>query len=177
MQLRPEIQITAIVKAMKDVVIPAVDADNKLATEQAQLIVGLLTLMAHQLPRLFHFDCDELQRLIACASQLEAIPGGDPAIGAAQARLGADATRATALLERCSVNPAALTEAVREMRAALATLMSAAAPGQDPAALRVIEGAVLDLSRQQLLRDRALLLPQGWEPDPTAIPDIDTLLR
>ena len=79
MQLRPEIQITAIVKAMKDVVIPAVDADNKLATEQAQLIVGLLTLMAHQLPRLFHFDCDELQRLIACASQLEAIPGDDPA--------------------------------------------------------------------------------------------------
>lgn len=177
MQLRPEIQITAIIKAMKDVVIPAVDSDNKLAVEQAQLIVGLLNLMAYQLPRLYRFDRDELKRLLDGASELATLRSRDPAIMAAARQLFTCQETARRVLDRCTADPAELTDAVRDMRQATGALMSAAAKGADPATLTWIEKAVLDLSREQLLRDRSLLLPQGWEPNPAAVPDIDTLLQ
>ena len=42
MQMRPDIQIQSMIKALTDVVLPAVDADNKLAHEQTRLVIGLL---------------------------------------------------------------------------------------------------------------------------------------
>lgn len=177
MQLRPEIQLTAIIKSMKDVVIPAVDAENKLAMEQAHLIVGLLTLMAHQLPRLFSFDRDELQRLLDRAADLTTLQSPDPAIAAAVQQLAASQGTASSVLARYTTDPAELTDAVRDMRQATAALMAAAAISTDADALARVEKVVLQLSREQLLRDRALMLPQGWEPDPSAIPEIDTLLQ
>lgn len=176
MQLRAEIQIATMIKAMREVVIPALDAKNDLAVQQAQLIVSMLNLMAHQLPIQFLFDRDELQRLIACARGLATVRSDDVAIGAAWARLDEDCERAVSVLERCATDPAELTNAVRDLRAAVAAL-AAAASGQDAATLRAIEDAVLQLSREQLLRDRSLMLSQGWELDPAAIPDIGTLLN
>lgn len=177
MQLRPEIQITAIIKALNDVVIPAVDADNKLAMEQAHLVVGLLKLMAYQLPRLFRFDRDELQRLLDGAGALATLQSSDPAIMAAIRQLLACQATSTRVLARCSADPAELTDSVRDMRQAAGALMSAAAVSPDLAALAQVEKTVLALSQEQLLRDRALLLPQGWEPNPAAVPDIDALLQ
>jgi len=70
MQLSTEIQLSTIIRAMKDAVIPAVDAKNKLAMQQAQMVVGLLNLMSHQLPVQCRFDRDELQRLVTSAQSL-----------------------------------------------------------------------------------------------------------
>ncbi len=39
-----------------------------------------------------------------------------------------------------------------------------------------IQQAVLAMSKEQLLRDRSMMLMQGWEPDPKAIPPLDELL-
>lgn len=176
MQLRSEIKLASMITAMTSVVIPAIDARNGLAIQQAHLIVGLLNLMAHQLPVQFRFDRDELQRLIGCAQRLSALSTDDPSIDEARKSLDARCTVAAAVLARCAGDPAELTAAVRDMREATGTLMAAAASGRDAAALGVVEKAVLTLSRDQLLRDRSLMLPQGWEPDPTRIPEIQSLL-
>jgi hypothetical protein len=177
MQLRTEIQLSTMIRAMKDVVIPAVDARNELAMQQAQMIVGLLNLMAHQLPMQFRFDRDELQRLIVSAQNLSQLHTQDPAIGEAAGQLAACRTAAAAVLEQCATDPAELTSSVRDMREATSALVAAASSGRDKAALDVIERVVLDLSREQLLRDRSLMLPQGWEPDPAAVPAIELLLH
>ncbi|MCK9285400.1 MAG: hypothetical protein M0P39_14085 [Rhodocyclaceae bacterium] len=177
MQLRTEIQIATMIKAMKDVVIPAVDGKNDLALQQAQLVIGLLNLMAQQLPMQFRFDRDELQRLVACAQGLSAVQTNDAAIAVAAQQLAARRSAATAVLERCATDPAELTAAIRDLREATGALMSAAAGGQDTATLRTVENAVLALSKEQLLRDRSLMLPQGWEPNPAAVPAIDALLQ
>ena len=176
MQLRTEIQLSAMIRAMKDVVIPAVDAKNELAMQQAQMVVGLLNLMSHQLPVQFRFDRDELQRLVASAQSLSKLKSQDPAIGEAAAQLQACSARATDVLERCATDPVELTTAVRDMREATSILMTATSGGQDKVALDAVEGVVLRLSKEQLLRDRSLMLPQGWEPDPTAVPEIEKLL-
>ncbi|MGQ0622999.1 MAG: hypothetical protein ACT4QA_24340, partial [Panacagrimonas sp.] len=80
MQLRSEIQLTSMLKAMKDVVIPAIDPANRLAIEQSQLIVGMLGLMQHQLPIQFKFDRDELGRLVDMLHGLKVICDLDPAL-------------------------------------------------------------------------------------------------
>lgn len=48
---------------------------------------------------------------------------------------------------------------------------SADAPVQDR-----VQKTVLAMTSAQLLRERAWVMAQGWEPDPSAIPAIDTLL-
>ncbi|MEH6758555.1 MAG: hypothetical protein V7676_13740 [Parasphingorhabdus sp.] len=73
MQLRPEIQIKTIIKAMVDVVMPTLQPDNQLAAEQSQLIVGILQLMEKQLPVQYLFDRDELTRLTETAKTLTSL--------------------------------------------------------------------------------------------------------
>ena len=58
-----------------------------------------------------------------------------------------------------------------------AAAAAAAAGGGDKAALALVESTILSLSKEQLLRDRSLMLPQGWEPDPKAVPAIEELLK
>ena len=177
MQLRTEIQLSTMIRAMKDVVIPAVDAKNELAMQQAQMIVGLLNLMAHQLPVQFRFDRDELQRLVASVQGLSALNSQDPAISAAAQQLQACRSAAADVLERCATDPVELTVAIRDMREATSVLMTTTSGGGDKAALALVESTILSLSKEQLLRDRSLMLPQGWEPDPKAVPAIEELLK
>jgi hypothetical protein len=177
MQMRPELQINSMIKAMTDVVIPAVSSDNKLALEQSQLIVAMLRLMAKQLPVQFQFDRDELRRLLATAIQLRDIPvDGNATVEAAKEGLAEHCAAAADTLDQCQLDPSALIIANRELREAIGTLVSAIAATVDTAAQYDVETAVLGMSKEQLLRDRSLMLPQGWEPDSTAVPDIETLL-
>jgi len=81
------------------------------------------------------------------------------------------------VLERCATDPVELTTAMRDMREATGVLMTASSGGQDETALALVESAVLSLSKEQLLRDRSLMLPQGWEPDPKAVPAVEELLK
>lgn len=176
MQMRPEIQISSIIKALSDVVMPAIDPANNLALEQSQLILGLLQLLRSQLPVQFRFDRDELRRLSVCASTLGAAASQAPAVRAAIDELSRSNAAAGLVLERCALDPAVLTASVRELRSAVGALVTAAA-GTDEQDLQLwIEKIVLAMSKEQLLRDRTLMKAQGFEPDPAALPDLATLL-
>ena len=176
MQMRPDIQITCMTKAMLDVVIPAVDPGNKLALEQSQLIVGMLNLMAKQLPLQFNFDRDELQRLVGSASEFQKIQVTEAGAVAAKERFINECTAATAILEKCQTDPAALLRSIKEMRSAMGAIVSSLAEGHDESAQFQVEKVVLSVAGEQLLRDRSLMALQGWEADPTAIPSIESLL-
>lgn len=176
MQMRPEVQIASMIKAMSDTVLPAIDPANKLAMEQGQLVVGMLKLMSAQLPLQFRFDRDELARLLATSRELCAAPVTTSGLGGALRDLAGRQTAAAAVLERCSVDPAALLSEIRALRHAIGALVPLANSEADGPARDRIEGAILAMSRDQLLRDRALVKLQGWEPDPAAIPEIGELL-
>lgn len=176
MQMRPEIQITSVIKAVKDVLIPAIDPNNKLALEQAQLVIGLLSLLASQLPIQFRFDRDELARLLTTAESLGKVQTGNPVVTNAMDELAASRTAAASVFERCQLDPAELVASVRELREMVGTVISAVAGTDDIAAQLRVEKIILDMSKEQLLRDRSLVKPQGWEPDPAALPGIEQLL-
>jgi hypothetical protein len=176
MQMRPEIQITSMIKALTDVVIPAIDPVNKLAIEQSRLIVGLLNLMASQLPVQVKFDRDELARLATCSRTLIATVSADSGIRTAIAQLETCTDTALGLLERNALTPADLVGGVRKLKAAVGTLVTVAAASTDIDAQLRIERIVLTMSKEQLLRDRSLMKLQGFEPNPAALPEIMQLL-
>ena len=177
MQMRPEVEIASVIKAMTDVVIPAIDPANKLAIEQSQLIIGLLSLLNTQLPLQFRFDRDELGRLLASVETLKAIHATDPGTRAALDKLSVSSANARTVLDRCTLDPAQLTQSVRDMRATMGSVVVAAAGTVDLDTQLLVEKIILDLSKDQLLRDRSLMKMQGWEADPAALPDIEDLLR
>jgi hypothetical protein len=176
MQMRPEIQIASMMKAMRDVVIPALAGSNKMAIEQAQLVLGMLNLMSHQLPMQFRFDREELSHLVEKTAALRSLPVCEGGVREAIADLAVRGKEAAALLEHCRRDPSDLKDAVRSLRACIVKVVKALAVTDDTQNQLLAEKIILDLSRDQLLRDRSLLKPQGWEPDPAAVPDIAQLL-
>lgn len=136
----------------------------------------MLNLMASQLPIQFQFDRHELGRLAGCLDALAAICAEAPALQAMAGGLREQQLAADDLHARCSVDPAELTAAVRALRETVSAVVVAAGQQAPVATAERIERVVLGLSRKQLLRDRALVAPQGWEADPTAVPPIRGLL-
>jgi hypothetical protein len=172
MQLRPQLQIQTIIKAMTEDVIPALDRTNQLAMQSAQLTVGMLALMAQHLPLEYRYDCDELARLIECAKALIVqLPSGTAA-----AQLKEAGNIGDEVLSRARAEPEEIVHAVRRLRTASAKAIASVYEGGDSAAKEVVAKTVLSMSKQQLLRDRSWLLLQGWEPNPKSVPAIADLL-
>lgn len=176
MQMRPDVQIQSILKSMSDVVLPAIDPDNKLAQEQARLCMGLIGLMARQLPLQFEYDCDELARLIRFANDLCAVDSPvEPSRATAEA-LGTSAREAAAVLACARATPEQVYQEVRALRVATGRVVTALCHDGESAARARVQQRVLAMSREQLLRERAWVISQGWEPDPRAVPNIESLL-
>lgn len=176
MQMRPQIQIQSVIKALSDVVLPAIDPGNKLAMEQGKLAIGLLALLAQQLPVQFQFDCDELQRLIAISRELGVQAQGGAGTQAAVAALSAATLAAGRALEGARSSPADIEAQVRALRVATGALITEVHRDGDAACRPQIQQTVLAMSKEQLLRERSMLLMQGWEPDPKTIPPLAELL-
>lgn len=176
MQLRYELQIQTAIKAMTEVVLPALDPQDKVAAEQGQLVVGMLALLGQQLPLQYRFDRDELARLHAFAatlrnqnSRLERSPDGFAAMDSATAA-------AEDVLGRAQAEPEELQESIRELRHATSVAVRAVFDTDDADTKAMMRSSVMAMSEQQLLRDRSWLLMQGWEPDQQAVPPISDLL-
>lgn len=176
MQMRPQLQIKSMIKAMSDVVLPAIDADNKLAQEQGRLVIGMLSLLAKQLPLQFQFDRDELLRLIALAETLYTLAKGGPQVSACVEKMSAAVSAARLALRQSESGPNGIETALRGLKETTSMVVRAAYIDGNGAAIEKIQEAVLSSSKEQLLRDRAWVLMQGWEPDPEAIPKIESLI-
>ena len=177
MQMRPALQIQSMIKAMTDVVLPAVDPANKLAQEQSRLIIGTLHLLAQQLPLQFRFDCNELSRLLKLAGALQQAAQGGRETSACVETMMSAASAAGRTLGLAKAGPEAIELAVRDLRAATSMVVKVMYHEGKDAAIKQVEGAVLAASKDQLLRDRSWVLAQGWEPDPAAVPKIQELLE
>lgn len=167
MQLREDIQLKTALRALTEVILPAVDRDNALAIEQTQVVIGLLQLMASRLPLQFRYDCDELARLLTLC---RALPDSE------DAALAAAIDGGSAVLARARSGPDEVVHAIRELRAASGAVIGARYRDGDAATRAALSAQVLAHAEQQLLRERAWFTPQGWELDPDSVPAIEDLL-
>jgi hypothetical protein len=176
MEMRPQLMLQAVTKSLIDIVIPAVSPDNKLAQEQSRLILGILQILMTRLPLAYRYDRTELDRLVALAGTLTA-EGYDGSLSQEAARQ-LDAAKATGLdvLDRARAEPAELEDTVRAMRTAVAELIRAVhGDGEGPRA-EAVRDIVFKASKEQLDRERAWVVPYGFEADASVVPPLETVL-
>ena len=176
MELRPEFQLKTAIRALTDVVLPAVDPDNRLAQEQARLVIGMLGLLMQRLPLAYRYDLDELSRSLSLAAELSSLAASRPPGEVAPLE---DLARSVALgrdvQARARAEPAELEAANHALRAGIGALVTALSSGPSTDVRGLVSRLVLDHAQQQLLRERAWLAPQGWEPA-GSLPAIETLI-
>ena len=176
MNFRSALQIKTAIRAMQDVVIPAIDSTNKMATEQAGLVVAMLQLLEGTLPLTYRYDCDELQRATALAEELRGVSEGVPSLQAMSQGLAASAASARGILDRALTDPAELELACRSIRAAISDFVTIASSEAPPEERRAIARLTIDSSKEQLLRERVWVISQGWESEPEKLPAIESLI-
>jgi hypothetical protein len=176
MQLRADLQLQTAIRALSEVVAPALDPDNGMASEQLQLVIGMLHLMAAQLPLQARYDRDELSRLLEFSYALSAAVDVD---GHSQiiTTLMAANVAASVLLSQVTADPADILPAIRALRTHTGALITAVYRDSSDTARSRITALVLAHAEQQLLRERAWLAPMGWESRPADVPAIIDLLK
>jgi hypothetical protein len=116
----------------------------------------------------------ELERQVALAREVAADARGvSPAIADA---LAAAADHGHTLLADGDARPAQWQHAARQVGGIVDALVRVAQDGDEPRRRR-IEAAVLDAADSVLTLQRAWFLPQGWEPDPKAVPTLEQVLQ
>jgi hypothetical protein len=166
MQIRPTVALQAILKSLTQVIVPALDPQNKMAQEQVGLVVGLLTLLEDRLPKTFAYDLDELNRWTQLATMLH--PVGDGVLASAM-------NQGNDVLARAKATPDEVVATVGLLRAAIGKTAQRIAASCDPESRNAVQ-AILDVSAEQQLRERSWLLMQGWETAPDSVPAIELLI-
>lgn len=176
MEMRPTLQILGMIKAMTEVVLPAVDPEHKMAQEQARLVIGMLQLMRQQLPLQFRYDRTELDRYVTLSVQLQQQVQGSAKTQGAMKDLSASAAGAAKVLDRARAEPGELEAAVFELRAKVGALVQAVGADGESAGQDALKHLILDAAKDQLERERSWLIAMGYESDPSSVPPIERLI-
>lgn len=157
-----DLRISTIVRAMEDVVAPAIDQDNSLAREQAALIIGHLHLLAAQWSRAESYAQVCLGELSQTLRPL--IPVGGPLTQNA----------ATALNEALQTKGRAEVQ-YKQVMAAAEALVRASDEDGDAAFRAKLRAGLLDFSAAQSLRDRSWFSGSGFDLHPDQLIPMDDL--
>ena len=140
-------RLASVIRALTDVVLPALPPEAGLAQEQVQLALGHLQILRAQIDGSLAFEAAELADARALAEQLAGMAGGE-----ALAEPLAAAKRAA--------TPADIRAARVAIHAAIHDLVPAAS--RDPALVRTIIAA----ERARVAKDRAWFAPFGFDIAP-----------
>jgi hypothetical protein len=157
-----DLQLRVVIKALRDVVLPAVDSGNRLAVEQLHLSIATLGMVEARLPLAGRRVRAELANAIALAEAADA------------AALAAPLFAAKAALEDPRADGRDLEMHKARLLTGVSTLVDEA-PGNGARADSLAR-AVVAASKPQFDLIRAWCLPAGFEPDPGEVAPIEGLL-
>ncbi|HSW19135.1 MAG TPA: hypothetical protein VLJ86_18090 [Ramlibacter sp.] len=165
--------LLASIKALEQVVLPAVDARDPLATEQLRLAAGFFKFVRARLDLWYPRHVFELNHYLELAQMLRED---------ARALSDAVAERLESAIEQACAVKAASVPLPADMRRATATLSECAsavariAAAGDAQLRRRVERQVLAHSKRWVDMQRAWFLPQGFELRPDALPSLEQAL-
>lgn len=155
-----ELRLRTMIRAITEVIMPAVDPQDSLAREQTQLLLGHLHALLQQHAHEARMDTLEQRELSDLAQTLTAASAGGP-----------ETMRVSATLR--ALPPDTPTNVLAHAVEAL--LIASGEDGSEPFQ-RESAALVLDHARAAALRGRAWFKPMGFDPTPERLPAIDALL-
>jgi hypothetical protein len=167
------LRIDSVIRALEDVVLPAVHTDER-ATEQLRMSIAHLGVIRAQIDTAALFERFELTGYEHLATTLV------DAAGHARADSGRhveDACRelADVLHAEHTLDPAGVRERATELGRAIENFVSASAADSDEHFRSAVSTAVLRSERRRVDANRAVFLGMGWEPGDD-LPDITSIL-
>lgn len=165
--------LRAAIKALTEVVAPAIDSRDPQATEQLRLVIDALQFLRDRLDYLHDRNRFEVSHYVDLA---QAIVDDAATAVPTHARELRDAIQAgAAVLERADARDPDLRAASAALARAV-RLIVRELPTVDEDTRRRIEWRILTATKRQLIADRAWHYPQGFDPDPAADLPLEAVL-
>jgi hypothetical protein len=164
--------LAASIKALTEVVTPALGTADPVAVEQLRLVIGFLKFLQTRWPLSHARGRFELDHSLRLAQSL--IPDARSVSTEVHRRLETGVARAQALLGDAAAGSATFYETSADLSAAVSALLRAAAEGDSDVRQRV-ERAVLTQAKVSIDAQRAWHLPMGFELEPGELPSLQTL--
>ncbi len=164
-------QLEVTLRALTDVVLPALDPANRQALEQLQLSLATLNFLQARLPYARRYQRMELEHLIELAGKVIAVIG---ASAPATASLTQTMDNGRAELAKPQAEVEDYLRLSRELRELIADIVanSAGETFEDS-----LDALIVKSTQYLLLRERVWCLPLGFELAPQDLPDIEDLLE
>ena len=167
--------LRAAIKALDEVVAPAIDTATPLAVEQLRLVSRFLGFLRTRMPYEHARARHELHHYLGLAESLVTLAPNDAPFRSRDA-LDAAIQAGTPVLHDAAASAQQLQDTIKSLSCALSTLVREVA-GAAAAAREPIERAVILAAQGLLDAQRAWFLPMGFEPDPRCVPSMDDALR
>lgn len=168
-----ENDLRAAIKALADVVTPAVDPKDALAIEQLRLVVEYLRFLRQRVDLLHQRDRTELRHQLDMAGALLALEA--PASAGLRQSLQSATETGARLFETAAATGAQIKAATAAIAAVVRDSVREAADWPAHARDRW-EHSVLDASAARVAFEQAWYLPLGFEPAPSEVPALASLL-
>ncbi len=169
MQAGIDLRLRTMMKALSEVVMPAIDPANRLAVEQAQVILGSMSLLREQVDHAHWYEVTDLRSLCGLAKRLGKLDGNEP-----RPQLAESCANGEALAARWDVRLEQLRAASAELREEISLAVEAAYALPLGTA---VQRLVLDHSQEQLGRERAYVAGTKWDGFPDTLQTIEASLR
>ncbi len=163
--------LRAAAKALRDVVAPALGADNALAIQQLKLVIDWLDFYRSRLPLVQDRQALELAVQLQTARRIApAMPLEDAAPLQAAIEAGA------AILAALTVHPTQLRAVIAQLEEVISAAVQRSSEF-DPIQRQIIERAVIEDTQRLLDAQRAWFLPHSVEAAPEQLPALEDALR
>ncbi len=162
--------LRAVIKALSDVVAPAIDPADPLAREQLRLAVDYLEFVRARLDALYGRERFELQHAVTLAEDL--LSGSE--LGE-RAALEAALAQGRALLGAAGSPPAALRAATAEISGLIRDVVRAVAD-TDRSTRAAVERKIISHAAERIRFERSWYLPLGFDPSPGDVDELAALL-
>ncbi|TQC48206.1 hypothetical protein EEB14_16470 [Rhodococcus sp. WS4] len=163
--------LTAAVRALDEVIIPAIDPGHPLALEQARIVSKLIAQLEGRLDYYYDRIRFQLHHYVSLGRELATdAPTVSSEIADALVSASSEGQR---LLGEPGAKAPDLEAAAERLAGVISALVRATAT-TDSATRDRVERTILIASEPILDAQRAWFLPQGWEPDPSKVPPIET---
>ena len=170
------LRIHAMIRSLREVILPALPTDEMLAIDQANILVGYLGIMAEQHDRVFEYLRVELaeyaELLSAMVEDADGAQSIEDAIAKARAALG----MAAPILQMSIPRQGELGALVRSLKESVDQLLLAARQDGTPAYRQAAAQRVMLQAERQILRERAWFRASGFELEAGRLPSIDEVL-
>lgn len=165
--------LSAMIRSMNEVVLPAVDAEHPLALEQAGLVVQYLEFLSRRLDYLAAKGQFELDHYARLADVLLPTAGEvSPPMAAAMS----EALRAEREVRRRSAAPPSELHRRAQRLAMLVSALVRTAEDGPAEARATIARHVLAASEELTMMQRSWFAPQGWEPESSDLRSVEAAL-